>query len=119
MISSESDNGISNNNEMSEYIKLFIGQVPRDIDEGTLQEYFEEFGPVIEVTIIRDQTTFVSKGNLYYNTTIINNSWLPRIFVLGCAFVTYVNNQSAMEAINKLHDKVKLPNVSIVSILFF
>jgi len=39
------------------------------------------------------------------------------VLYLGCAFVTYVNNLSALEAINNLHDKVKLPNVSLLIII--
>lgn len=33
--------------------------------------------------------------------------------MLGCAFLTYAKKQSAINAIQALHDKVKLPNVSV------
>ena len=56
MINNESDNG-EPTNDVSEYMKLFIGQIPRDCNEAYLQAYFEEFGPVHEVTIMRDPST--------------------------------------------------------------
>lgn len=37
-------------------MKLFIGNIPLDYDEATLQECFEEFGPIHKVTIIRKGT---------------------------------------------------------------
>jgi hypothetical protein len=40
-------------------------------------------------------------------TYILQNNMV----VLGCAFLTYANKQSALRAIETLHDKVKLPNV--------
>ncbi|KAJ1432239.1 hypothetical protein B484DRAFT_313937, partial [Ochromonadaceae sp. CCMP2298] len=69
--------------------KLFVGQIPKDVDENTLKKYFDECGPIIEVMIIRDSVTRVSKG---------------------CAFVTFAFHQSAVVAAEKLHDKVQLPN---------
>lgn len=63
MINNESDNG-EPTNDVSEYMKLFIGQIPRDYDEATLKDFFEEFGPVHEVTIMRDPITHISKGKV-------------------------------------------------------
>lgn len=42
--------------------KLFVGQIPKEVTEPTLSTYFEEFGPLREVCIIRDQATGISKG---------------------------------------------------------
>lgn len=43
--------------------KLFVGQIPKEMDEASLRLYFEEFGPIVEISIIRDNVTMVSKGN--------------------------------------------------------
>ena len=43
-------------------VKLFVGQIPKEVDEDALRPYFEEFGPTIEVSIIRDYKNKSSKG---------------------------------------------------------
>jgi len=43
-------------------VKLFVGRVPRTFVEDTLRPYFEEFGTVGDVIIIRDQETGAHKG---------------------------------------------------------
>ena len=61
------------------------------ITEEILSTYFEEFGSIKELSIIRDTATGLSRG---------------------CAFVTYFEHTSAEKAVETLHDKIKLPNVS-------
>lgn len=68
-------------------VKLFVGQIPREMDEDALIPYFNEFGPIVELTVIRDRATRIHKG---------------------CAFVTYLQAESAHQAIEHLHDKIKL-----------
>lgn len=70
-------------------VKLFIGQIPKDMDEDALRPYFADFGTIFELTIIRDKTTKIHRG---------------------CAFLTYARKISALHAIQELHDKIKLPN---------
>ena len=43
-------------------VKLFVGQIPKDMDEESLRVYFEEFGPLSELSIIRDSANLTSKG---------------------------------------------------------
>lgn len=43
-------------------VKLFVGQIPREMDEDTLIPYFSEFGPIVELTVIRDRLTKAHKG---------------------------------------------------------
>jgi hypothetical protein len=69
--------------------KIFVGQIPKEMNEDDLFPFFEEFGSISELSIIRDSLTLSSKG---------------------CAFVTFLNPQSAESAVEKLHDKVKLRN---------
>lgn len=40
-------------------------------------------------------------------------------YKLGCAFVTFMYQQAAQLAVNTLHDKVKLPNVSLANVIYF
>jgi RNA recognition motif-containing protein len=77
--------------------KLFVGQIPKDVTEDGLNSYFEEFGTIKELSIIRDTATGMSRG---------------------CAFVTYFEHASADKAVENLHDKVKLPNVRISSHIY-
>lgn len=46
----------------ADYIKMFVGQVPRSMDEKQLKEMFEEFGRVHTINVLRDKTTGLSKG---------------------------------------------------------
>ncbi len=43
-------------------IKMFVGQVPRSMDEGELRGMFEDFGPVYQINVLRDKVTGQSKG---------------------------------------------------------
>jgi hypothetical protein len=42
--------------------KLFVGQLPRDINEEVLRIYFEPFGAIREISIIRDPLSGISRG---------------------------------------------------------
>jgi RNA recognition motif-containing protein len=43
-------------------IKMFVGQVPRSMDENDLRKMFEDFGPVFQLNVLRDKVTGQSKG---------------------------------------------------------
>jgi hypothetical protein len=43
-------------------VKLFVGQIPRDMDEAFLKSFFLSFGPIVDFSIIRDNATSISKG---------------------------------------------------------
>ena len=45
-------------------IKMFVGQVPRTMDENELRGMFEEFGPVYQINVLRDKITGQSKGKV-------------------------------------------------------
>lgn len=49
-----------------DYIKMFVGQVPKSMDEEQLREMFEEFGRVHSINVLRDKVTGVSKGKLSF-----------------------------------------------------
>ena len=69
-------------------VKLFVGQVPGVCTEEMLQPLFQEFGTVMEVSIMRDKTTNRSKGS---------------------AWVTYADRSSAETAISMLHNQHIIP----------
>lgn len=44
---------------------MFVGQVPRSMDENDLRLMFEEFGRVHQINVLRDKITGASKGWSY------------------------------------------------------
>ena len=46
-------------------IKMFVGQVPRSMDENDLRKMFEDFGPVFQLNVLRDKVTGQSKGKTW------------------------------------------------------
>ena len=52
-------------------IKMFVGQVPRSMDENDLRKMFEEFGSVFQLNVLRDKATGQSKGEKYYNCVYV------------------------------------------------
>jgi len=72
-----------------EPIKLFIGQVPHDMEEEQLQQLLETYGPIKDLSIIRDKKTGAHRG---------------------CAFVTFASRESNELAINELHNKFIFKN---------
>ena len=43
-------------------IKMFVGQIPRNMDENDLRKMFEDYGPVHQLNVLRDKNTGQSKG---------------------------------------------------------
>ena len=54
-------------------IKMFVGQVPRTMDENELRGMFEEFGPVYQINVLRDKITGQSKGKEFMSKYIITS----------------------------------------------
>ncbi|XP_031776220.1 CUGBP Elav-like family member 2 isoform X13 [Apis florea] len=80
-------NCIMNNNSVEQpdpdNIKMFVGQVPHDMDENDLRKLFEEFGRVHQINILRDKITGSHRG---------------------CCFVTFYTRKAALDAQNALHN---------------
>ncbi|XP_058814548.1 CUGBP Elav-like family member 2 isoform X2 [Topomyia yanbarensis] len=66
-----------------DYIKMFVGQVPRSMDEQQLKDMFEEFGRVHQINVLRDKASGLSKG---------------------CCFVTFYTRKAALKAQDALHN---------------
>lgn len=43
-------------------VKLFVGQVPKELIEEQLRPYFDVFGSLVEISVIRDSATNAHKG---------------------------------------------------------
>ena len=43
-------------------IKLFVGQVPKTFDEKDLRPFLEAYGPIYELTVLRDRLSGAHKG---------------------------------------------------------
>jgi len=46
----------------ADYIKMFVGQIPRAMNEQDLMDMFGEFGRVYQLNLLRDKFSGVSKG---------------------------------------------------------
>lgn len=71
-------------------IEMFCGQIPRTMTEDDLRLIFERFGRIYKLNILRDKHTGESRG---------------------CCFVTYVTQQSALNAQKTLHNSMILPGM--------
>ena len=62
----ETGEDIGPSSQYDQGCKVFIGQIPKDMNENDLRPYLEEFGTIVEVSIIRERDrengTFISKG---------------------------------------------------------
>jgi len=44
-------------------VKMFVGQIPRTMEEDELKKMMEEYGPVYQLGIIRDRASGQHRGN--------------------------------------------------------
>ena len=66
MTNSSSGTTVVNNTEQPDpdFIKMFVGQIPRSMDENDLRKMFEEFGRVHQINVLRDKVSGQSKGRV-------------------------------------------------------
>nr|TKS14115.1 RNA-binding family protein [Populus alba] len=81
----------SSSSSNEESVKLFVGQVPKNMTEAELLAMFKDFALVDEVNIIKDKTTRASRG---------------------CCFLICPSRQEADKAVNACHNKKTLPGAS-------
>lgn len=71
---------------LAQPLKLFVGQVPKNMTEEDLAFVFDPYGRILDLTVIRDRRS----GNHR-----------------GCAFVTYESGEDAMKVVADMHGKFK------------
>lgn len=84
------ENGSVHREPDPDAIKMFVGQIPRSMDENNLRKMFEEYGEVFQINVLRDKVTGQSKG---------------------CCFVTFYTRKAALEAQNAMHNIKTLPGM--------
>lgn len=75
--------------DFNEPVKLFVGQVPKSMEEADLTLAFQDYGEIKEILIIRDRHTGQHRG---------------------CAFVTFYDPAHAAHVQETLHDKFTFPD---------
>ena len=59
---SSSSSSVAGDQPDPDAIKMFVGQIPRSMDENDLRKMFEEYGQVHQVNVLRDKISGQSKG---------------------------------------------------------
>jgi len=63
-------------------IKMFVGQIPRSMDETDLKKMFEEYGLVFQLNILRDKGTGQSRGEKRVSIiTVTTDKIIPLQFI--------------------------------------
>merc|ERR1719331_3430575 len=73
--------------QRGDVVKLFVGQIPKTLEEDGVREVFQEFGEIAEIVILRDRRTNMHQG---------------------CCFVKYSSLIAAQSAINALHNPLQV-----------
>lgn len=84
----DEDDNISATDLDEDPLKLFVGQIPKQMSEEDIFPTFDAFGPLKDVTIIREKHTGIHRG---------------------CAFVTYWSSMDAQKAQLALHNQFTFP----------
>ena len=94
-------------------IKMFVGQVPRTMDENELRGMFEEFGPIYQINVLRDKITGQSKG--MSTLIIIIVLYKPLHVKIDSGFMTRTK-RGAREVIKKPQKEV--PSCDVVGYIY-
>jgi hypothetical protein len=51
-------------------IKMFVGQLPKSWSENDVRQYFQEFGSIYLVNVLRDKITKQSRGSFCHDESL-------------------------------------------------
>ncbi|KAL3679106.1 hypothetical protein R1sor_022062 [Riccia sorocarpa] len=98
------------------FVKLFVGSVPRSISEEEVRPLFAEHGNVLEVALIKDKRTGQQQDvALWSDYEKGARCQVPRLIIPGhealvrCCFIKYGTIEEAERAIRALNNQRTLP----------
>lgn len=87
----------------ADFVKLFVGQIPKDMNEDILLPFFAEFGPVAELTVIRDKVNQSHKGLFPFHPILCSQSF---IISMCYAYSIALSQQHRLRFFDILHAAV-------------
>ena len=101
------DTDVNYEDKHGEPIKLFVGQIPKSWEEAEVRQILEPFGPIQELTVLKDRTTGLHRGRCWREVDVIwlMISWIYNLLNnkrTGISSKHIVHTRSSLEIYNAL-----------------